>query len=621
MIFDKACMNYPEILLLIESITGNIVGANKAAEKTYGYSIAKLETMNIKEINKFKDSQIKAEMELAKKQRRNYFHFSHLTASGKIIEVEVKSLPTVIDGKPFLLSEIFRCDENNYANKIAMRHVEEEKNPVVVLDQDFRILKSNLKFEKTFGKKRDELYGINLRDFIFGNDEKFKILYQQLFEDKRANEQIKVKEKNGSLRYFSVWGIPTYSRKIFFGVVLFFKEIEKERYDYILKLKKEKELKNTELARNEIRNNYLAKMSHEMRTPMNAIVNYAEFGVEEVENPEILKYFKQIKSSSLYLMKLLDNILNINKLNSETVELVENEVFLNEIIQEILGMVEIKALEKNIKLIVDIENNKDVFFICDKVRLMEILINIINNALKYTPIAGKIIWKIRTKVLDGKVLFLSSVKDNGIGIDEKAQEKIFDPFFQEKNTLGDPEAGSGLGLAITKSLVTSMNGKIYLKSEIGVGSEFKIEFSFTNIEDKKTTKKEKNIIVTKDKCFIRGKKILVCEDNSINAKIIEKILKDECAICDIVTNGLLGVEKLKNNDYDAVLMDIRMPIMDGLVATKKIRQFNTKIPIISISANAYEQDIKKSLEAGIDIHLSKPVDKKAIIKALKYLTK
>lgn len=621
MIFDKACMNYPEILLLIESSTGNIVGANKAAEKTYGYSIAKLETMNIKEINKFKDSQIKAEMELAKKQRRNYFHFSHLTASGKIIEVEVKSLPTVIDGKPFLLSEIFRCDENNYANKIAMRHVEEEKNPVVVLDQDFRILKSNLKFEKTFGKKRDELYGINLRDFIFGNDEKFKILYQQLFEDKRANEQIKVKEKNGSLRYFSVWGIPTYSRKIFFGVVLFFKEIEKERYDYILKLKKEKELKNTELARNEIRNNYLAKMSHEMRTPMNAIVNYAEFGLEEVENPEILKYFKQIKSSSLYLMKLLDNILNINKLNSETVELVENEVFLNEIIQEILGMVEIKALEKNIKLIVDIEKDKDVFFICDKVRLMEILINIINNALKYTPIKGKIIWKIRTKVLDGKVLFVSSVKDNGIGIGEKAQEKIFDPFFQEKNSLGDPEAGSGLGLAITKSLVTSMNGKIYLKSEIGVGSEFKIEFSFTNIEDKKTTKKEKNIIATKDKCVIRGKKILVCEDNSINAKIIEKILKDECAICDIVTNGLLGVEKLKNNDYDAVLMDIRMPIMDGLVATKKIRQFNTKIPIISISANAYEQDIKKSLEAGIDIHLSKPVDKKAIIKALEYLTK
>lgn len=617
--FNNACMNYPAILLLINPEDGQIISANNKAAEVYGYSIEELKALNIRDLNKLKSDQIEAEMELARNENRNFFHFPHLTATGKIIEMEVYSLPTIVDGKKLLLSSVYPCVERSYLNKEAMGYIEKNDEAVIVLDQNLRIINANQMFEENFLLKHEELCGCSL-DFLLTDKEDSKALRSNLLKGETHSRGIKYKLKNGKVKFFMVLAVPTFMRTHFFGAVISFKEISEESASQIKQTEKKNKIVQTGEAKNEIKSDYLARMSHDMRTPMNAVMSYADFGLEENDPLKMKEYFKQIKNSSSYLMTLLNDILDLKKFESGTVSLSTDVITLNNLISNIKAVVSTKAKDKQIDFKIEIENMVDGNLVCDKMRVMEIIINIINNAFKYTPVNGKIIWRINSKKLENRVVFSNTVTDNGVGISKDVQKRIFEPFFQENNNLTVSEGGCGLGLTITKKFVDLMNGFVSVKSTLGQGSEFYVEIPLKVAENKfEIVTKEKKAKITFDS--LRDKKILLCEDNIINSKIVVKILTEQGIAVECARNGEDGVEKARRNKYDAILMDIKMPVLCGLEATARIRTFDLKVPIIAISANAYADDIEQSLKVGMNMHLSKPIDKKNLFEVLDYLIK
>ncbi|MFK4784596.1 response regulator [Fusobacterium sp. MFO224] len=374
---------------------------------------------------------------------------------------------------------------------------------------------------------------------------------------------------------------------------------------------------------NTIKTDFLARMSHDMRTPMSAIIGLTNFGLEESEDLRDRKYFEEIKDSSEYLLQLINDILDMQTLESGKIVLKSQVFKVETLVKKIETIIKSKAEKKGIILKIHIETKtKEDYLNLDEKRLAQILINILNNALKYTKAGKEVIWELYTKNgAENEMELINKITDQGVGMSKNFQRHIYEPFSKEYNDLSKNEGGTGLGLAITKNLVDNMDGEIYCQSTLGQGTAFKIVIPYT-IEEKKEIYIEKNIFENKNmsKNF-QGKKVLLCEDVDINAKIVTKILNSKGFEVIHFLNGSLGIEELKKNDYDIVLMDIRMPVMDGITAVKKIRKFNKEIPIIALSANAYTEDIEKSLKVGMNAHLSKPIDKNELFDVIGKLIK
>lgn len=376
---------------------------------------------------------------------------------------------------------------------------------------------------------------------------------------------------------------------------------------------KNKELEKASLAKTE----FMARMSHDMRTPLGAIIGMADFGVMESKNENELRYFKQIKESSEYLLELVNDILDKQMLEKGYFKLDKKSYKVNELLNNTKQIVKLKASMKSIKIdIIEDKTGEDYYIKIDKRKMEQILINIINNAIKYTKKSGYVKWEYKFYVHKNEINIVHRITDNGIGITEKFQKKMFEAFTQGKNCYSSSECGVGLGLYIAKKFTELMGATIKCKSEIGKGTEFIIIFKY-KIE-KENNKESINEIQID---FLEGKRILVCEDIEINAKIIEKILKIYKIKMKWAKDGKKGVELAKNNEFDAILMDIRMPKLNGIEATEEIRKFNKNIPIIAVSANAYKKDIEKSLYAGMNAHIEKPIDKEKLIKTIVELLK
>ncbi|MDP0505782.1 MAG: response regulator [Fusobacterium sp. JB019] len=374
---------------------------------------------------------------------------------------------------------------------------------------------------------------------------------------------------------------------------------------------------------NTIKTDFLARMSHDMRTPMSAIIGLTNFGLEESMDIKDRKYFEEIKNSSEYLLQLINDILDMQTLERGKIILKPQVFQVKNFIKKIETIIKPKADKKGIILkIKEYSNIKNEYLNLDEKRLAQILINILNNAVKYTKAGKEVVWELSlNKIDENKIELINEIKDQGVGISEKFQKHLYEPFSKEYNELSKNEGGTGLGLAITKNLVDNMDGKIYCNSVLGEGTTFKIEIPYVykkgnNVECEENPLSNKEIITD-----FNGKKVLLCEDVDINARIVNKILNSKGFIVNHFTNGLLGLEELKKNNYDIILMDIRMPVMDGITAVKEIRKFNKDIPIIALSANAYIEDIEKSLAAGMNAHLSKPIDKAELFNVIGKLIK
>ena len=360
--------------------------------------------------------------------------------------------------------------------------------------------------------------------------------------------------------------------------------------------------------------NFLNNMSHDIRTPMNVILGYNHLMKAELTDSKLLDYQKKIEQSGNLLLSIINNVLDMARIESGKMEIDENVERMGDILEEIDGVFATAAKEKNIQLKSEMYvTHKNI--VCDGTKVREILINLVSNALKYTPDGGTVTIKIQELPGDkeGYIKIKTEVSDTGIGMSKDYIPIMFDSFSRERNTTIGKIGGTGLGMSIVKRLVDMMGGTIEVNSELGKGSCFTVILQYRLADDSYYEKKSspKHIVSQK---VLKGKRILLAEDNELNAEITTTILENEGLLIDRVADGVQCVDKMDQmpvGTYDLILMDIQMPNMDGYQATKLIRQFADKekanIPIIAMTANAFEEDKRNALAAGMNGHMAKPV--------------
>lgn len=361
------------------------------------------------------------------------------------------------------------------------------------------------------------------------------------------------------------------------------------------------------------RSAFLENMSHDIRTPLNAIVGYADLITNCSDNVKVLDYAQKIKNSGSQLMSIVYESLEVTRAESGKAVLTEAACNIDDIINEITEEVSPAMDKKNLDFTVDFDNIRHRYIYADIVRLKEIISQLLDNSLKYTDAGGCVRLTVReeSNAVQGYAQFVFIVQDNGVGILDGFKENLFQAFEREKNTTMSKVPGTGLGLTVVKTFVDMMEGTVSVDSESGKGSTFTVKILFKLSGEGKDEAQAKEL----DRSALTGKRILLAEDNELNAEIAAELLAQCGFIVETADNGLAALEKVKNSSggyYSAVLMDIQMPVMDGYEAARQIRGLENStlanIPIVALSANVFPEDRQKSFEAGMDAHFSKPIE-------------
>lgn len=396
------------------------------------------------------------------------------------------------------------------------------------------------------------------------------------------------------------------------------------------KLYTEEIRKSAEKARkaNEAKTRFLFNMSHDIRTPMNAIVGFSGLLEKSIhDEKKSLDYIKKIRVSSDILLTIINQVLEMARIESGKITLSSESVNIREMVEAMNTVFESSLTKKSLEYQCSLNVVHDQI-LCDKTKMEEIILNVVSNSIKYTNPHGKI--TVSIDELDSEdeknANYKVVVEDNGIGMSQDYLPHIFEEFSREHTSTETRVAGTGLGLPIVKSLVDRMGGTIEVESEEGKGTRFIMKFSFPVSSENQVREKEKqNIPDITEK--LKGKRILLAEDNDLNAEIAETVLVEAGIEVKRVEDGLQCIEELKKmpeNYYDVILMDVQMPNMDGYTATQRIRDLDdsrAEIPIIAMTANAYDEDRRKAQEAGMDGFLAKPLDVDEMMRLLGKITK
>ena len=376
---------------------------------------------------------------------------------------------------------------------------------------------------------------------------------------------------------------------------------------------------------NAAKSDFLFNMSHDIRTPMNALLGYSELMKRELTDPKLLDYQEKMEQSGNLLLSIINNVLDMARIESGKVELDEDYVKIRDIYQGVYKIFQAEAEKKGIRLEMEYEVQHE-HVICDETKNREVFLNLISNAVKYTASGGAVTIRITELDCDREdyVRIQTQVIDTGIGMSEEFLPSLFEAFARERNTTAGKVAGTGLGMPIVKKYVDMMGGSIEVESKLGEGSKFTVIMEY-RIADKGYYEQDTDPSPdTEETNRISGKHVLLAEDNDLNAEIAEFILEDMGLVVDRVEDGIQCVARMEQKPagtYDLILMDIQMPNMDGYKATQTIRRLVDKkkagIPIIAMTANAFSEDIQRSLAAGMNAHISKPVDVKTLEKTIR----
>jgi len=572
--FQHVFENHGAKMLLIDPATGQIVDANPAAVRFYGHERNALRSLRIQQINTLTDAQVAEERALAAREGRNYFIFRHAQASGDIRTVEVYSHPYVFDGRRLLLSVI-----------------------------------------------HDITPGRNLEQGMWH--------YQQRLEELVAERTAEIEARDRSILGLLLGGLFV-TTAIILALSLAVRrrkrmEGELERYrDHLEKLVETRtaELataKDAAEAASRAKSTFLANMSHELRTPMNAIMGMTDLVLRRATDPKQIDQLGKVKAASAHLLHVISAILDISKIEAERLQLEHTDFRLGEILENIVSLIGHRAMEKDLKLLIDLQQGLPARrFNGDPLRLGQILLNLAGNALKFTD-QGAI--TLRCHCLEDTpdgTLLRWEVIDTGIGIAPAAQARLFTAFEQADNSMTRKYGGTGLGLAISQRLVHLMGGEIGFDSTPGQGSTFWFTVRLSKASSDAVPSAPTFPTQSADEQLPdlhAGTRILLAEDEPVNQEVSRGLLEDAGLMVDLAEDGAQAVALAKQNRYALILMDMQMPKLNGVEATKAIRadSLNRTTPILAMTANAFSEDREACLSSGMDDFLAKPVDSRDLL--------
>ena len=376
---------------------------------------------------------------------------------------------------------------------------------------------------------------------------------------------------------------------------------------------------------NEAKTRFLFNMSHDIRTPMNAIVGFSGLLEKNLQNERKAKeYLEKIQSSSNLLLRIINQVLEMARIESGTAVLQLKAEDMDALFHRVNTVFEEDVRKKNLQYhaVLDVRHH---YVVCDQTKLQEIMLNIISNAIKYTPEGHSIYVEVHEAVSENpsKIRYIFSCEDTGIGMSEEYLPHIYEEFSREHSTTENKVPGTGLGLPIIKSMIELMGGSIQVESRQGIGTKFTIDLSF-DIALKEEVYGSEDTIESSAIHTIKGKRILLVEDNELNEEIAKTVLEDVGALITRAENGQQALELFKEKPagtFDVILMDLMMPVMDGYTATRKIRELERSdaktVPIIAMTANAFQEDAEKCIAVGMNAHLAKPLDIEKMKKTIK----
>ena len=528
---------------------------------------------------------------------RNYFLLKHLKGDQAITEEEADSLQKKLDGREQGV-ELLGSDKPYYLGYCPI----ENNNTMLICIVEKSVVDNVLKdYQKTIVFETILMAGFIL--LLFAG------LFYSISRRSLAEQKAEYEKRNNEIQTQAM------------------KEMEESNK----KLKKAKDITTEALQTaenaNKAKTDFLSNMSHDIRTPMNAIIGMTSLIRYDAGNKDkVIEYADKIDISSQHLLGIINDVLDMSKIEAGKTVFKYNDFSILNFIQEINTLFQSQIDEKKQTLTIIKENIRYEWVNGDQVHLMQIFSNLLSNAVKYTQEGGKIqflVEECETKSsVYAKYRFL--VSDNGMGMSADFKETIFDPFTRAESSMTNKIQGTGLGMAITRNLVKAMGGTIDLESELGQGSCFEVLIDMRIAEERTIALAAQEEIDEQDDNILQGMRFLCAEDNELNAEILMELLKIEGAECIICENGERVLETFEQSapgDYDMILMDVQMPVMNGYEATKAIRRSShelaMKIPIIAMTANAFSEDIQHSLAAGMNAHVSKPVEMKVLEKTIR----
>lgn len=595
-------------------ISGGFIYVNQVAERLTGYSREELLGMKYTDLirpDKKQETVNFYKEQLVQKRQSTYYEFPIISKNGteKWIGQSVQLSLTSPRSAEFTalaidITERKRYERNMQRQKEKYMGIITNMNlGLIEVDLEERIMYANPGFSGISGYSEEELMGKKATElFVRFNKETMKKKIEQRLQGVSDMYEMLVQDKRGEPRWWMISGAPNYDEKgnVTGSIGIHLDITEKKKLEKELEIAKE-----TAEASAKAQATFLANMSHEIRTPLNGIIGMIrELTFENLKDKQ-RRYVQNAAVASEHLLSVLNNVLDISKIEAGELSLDRYHFLLNDVIQDVKSIMLVNANEKGLLLGIDIHKLKDNVYVGDAARLRQILLNLVGNAIKFTDKGGVYLDCTVKQTSAAMHMIRFVVEDTGIGMDESYQNKLFKKFSQEDSSISRKYGGTGLGMAITREIIQLMNGEIKLKSRKNEGTRIEITINLPVGDPEKVESPDKTIIRESRS----DARVLLVEDNEFNRMVARNTLERYGYSLDEAENGQVAIELLKKKKYGIILMDLQMPVMDGFVATQEIRnKLKLKTPIVALTANAFKSELEQCQALGMNEYVTKPYD-------------